>query len=110
MLRGDNKMIKIESRPCCIENNKYFLLYTVYTTVCTFCFVQCTRPCGGGEQFRNAICVDENGNIVPDKVCHNERKLYGQLCNTEECPRWVEGGWSGVSSNSLDQLKVIDLS
>jgi hypothetical protein len=61
----------------------------------------CSVACGGGTQFRNVTCVDQNHNILPDSACAAfPRPASTQACNVAACPsyEWAPGAWSVCSA------------
>ena len=47
--------------------------------------MQCSRSCGGGNQFRDVTCLDNKGQV--SKECHSKNKpYYYQRCNNTPCP------------------------
>lgn len=58
---------------------------------------ECSRPCGGGDQSRNAYCVDEIGRKVSYDSCKMQRKVTAQKCNMVSCPHWVTADWTACS-------------
>lgn len=46
----------------------------------------CSKPCGGGKQYRKVTCNDINGNIVDDSMCDKTEKPVSERdCNTQPC-------------------------
>jgi thrombospondin motif-containing protein 9 len=47
----------------------------------------CTVNCGGGWQYRNVYCLDQNNLRTADSNClANQKPITSQLCNTQSCP------------------------
>ncbi|UYV76870.1 hypothetical protein LAZ67_14002267 [Cordylochernes scorpioides] len=61
----------------------------------------CSASCGGGIQQRPVYCVREGGSrerVDPSHCSNRARPLAHRRCNVQTCPVWLEGPWSGVSS------------
>ncbi|KAL1425853.1 hypothetical protein MTO96_018835 [Rhipicephalus appendiculatus] len=57
----------------------------------------CSKTCGGGEQARSAVCVNENQERHPDSQCDLSARLVKRPCNQGDCPRWELGHWTECS-------------
>ncbi|ELU06312.1 hypothetical protein CAPTEDRAFT_158288 [Capitella teleta] len=59
---------------------------------------KCSRTCGGGVQYRDAKCVDHNDEELESTECRPEhRQALAQMCQTHDCPEWLEGEWGKCS-------------
>jgi Thrombospondin type 1 domain len=61
----------------------------------------CSKSCGAGTRDRIVVCAEESNGIknkVPDEACRGVRPKAQEPCNTHECPKWIVGDWSGVST------------
>lgn len=56
----------------------------------------CNTTCGGGVQYRTAICVDSNRRPVSEENCMGQKKDLERACGNEECPKWAFKNWSRV--------------
>lgn len=54
----------------------------------------CSRPCGGGTQYRTVTCRRNDGQTVSDSYCGGGKPSTSQYCNNGTC-RWYQGAWSG---------------
>ncbi|XP_043589159.1 A disintegrin and metalloproteinase with thrombospondin motifs 9 isoform X1 [Bombus pyrosoma] len=57
----------------------------------------CNTTCGGGVQYRTAICVDSNRRPVSEENCIGQKKDLERACGNEECPKWAFKNWSRCS-------------
>ena len=57
----------------------------------------CSRPCGGGRQYRFVSCVGDEGKPADDVECGGAARepASERACNWQECPtyEWVAGEW-----------------
>ena len=66
-------------------------------------FTPCSKTCGGGIQYRHAVCYKRYEGIVEDKYCwsnaENKRpEAVDRTCNDESCPAdWWIGPWQPCS-------------
>lgn len=58
---------------------------------------QCTSTCGGGEQARQGLCEDGDGQVVEDQHCDHLVRVTRRECGQQDCPRWSTGDWSACS-------------
>ncbi|XP_037641856.1 A disintegrin and metalloproteinase with thrombospondin motifs 16 [Sebastes umbrosus] len=70
----------------------------------------CSRSCGGGEQTRQARCVQRTSqtdvDAVADSHCAPPTPARRQACNTHSCPPvWTAGPWSQCSRKCGSGLK-----
>ncbi|PVD24393.1 hypothetical protein C0Q70_14875 [Pomacea canaliculata] len=59
---------------------------------------QCSVSCGSGTKGRQARCVDEDGQELPDSDCETKDKVTSAACNTQLCPEWQTGDWLPCSA------------
>lgn len=66
------------------------------------CFLQCTKPCGGGIKTRLVVCQRPNGERFNDLSCEiHDKPPDREQCNTQPCsssPHWSTDPWSSVRS------------
>ncbi|CAL1267123.1 unnamed protein product [Larinioides sclopetarius] len=60
---------------------------------------QCSATCGGGQQYRKALCIGDGTVELSDSECKNESKVTEQTCATEACPFWKPDEWTDCSSS-----------
>ncbi|XP_046582334.1 A disintegrin and metalloproteinase with thrombospondin motifs 9-like [Haliotis rubra] len=59
---------------------------------------KCTKTCGGGNQTREAQCVNEDAHVVDNRHCEDKHKEpLVQSCNEVPCAQWRSGAWTGCS-------------
>jgi len=69
----------------------------------------CSRPCGGGRQKRDIVCMQRHGpnddRRVKNKHCRGMiRPPRARSCNSEECvPEWKYGEWSEVRGSIISE-------
>ena len=84
--------LKISSakwRPCCLGLN------VLDINSC----LQCSPPCGEGQQFRAVYCVSPDGLYQPEAHCPQQnRPEEFRMCSLGPCPEamWVMGEWGEV--------------
>ena len=71
--------------------------YVIVTYLCDLS--QCTKACGGGYQYRRAICKQPSGKPAPQSRCDVTTRVISQRCNTEGCPVWELGAWQQCSAS-----------
>ncbi|KAJ8302103.1 hypothetical protein KUTeg_021090 [Tegillarca granosa] len=59
--------------------------------------LQCSVTCGRGEQQRDVVCIDEEGNVRPSAECPGRKPRNHKVCRTGRCPRWRSSHWSKCS-------------
>ncbi|XP_043795099.1 A disintegrin and metalloproteinase with thrombospondin motifs 9-like isoform X3 [Apis laboriosa] len=57
----------------------------------------CNATCGGGIQYRTAICIDSNQRTVSEENCMGQRKILENACANDPCPKWTFKNWSNCS-------------
>ncbi|XP_017755723.1 PREDICTED: A disintegrin and metalloproteinase with thrombospondin motifs 9 [Eufriesea mexicana] len=57
----------------------------------------CNVTCGGGVQYRTAICVDSNRRPVSEENCMGQKKDLERPCGQDACPKWTLKNWSRCS-------------
>uniref|UniRef100_T1J768 Ig-like domain-containing protein n=1 Tax=Strigamia maritima TaxID=126957 RepID=T1J768_STRMM len=61
----------------------------------------CSASCDGGWQERKVYCAETSSDGTSTRVeetrCTKRKPKSKQHCNTEDCPKWHEGPWSGCS-------------
>ncbi|XP_025423198.1 A disintegrin and metalloproteinase with thrombospondin motifs 9-like isoform X2 [Sipha flava] len=57
----------------------------------------CSKTCGSGVQYREAHCVNDNGESMEESSCNDSEKIVLRTCGTEKCPQWSVGEWSSCS-------------
>ncbi|XP_034187688.1 A disintegrin and metalloproteinase with thrombospondin motifs 9 isoform X1 [Osmia lignaria lignaria] len=57
----------------------------------------CSVTCGGGVQYRTAVCVDSNWRRVSDESCARQEKHLKRICGQDPCPQWDLGKWHSCS-------------
>ncbi|XP_041349612.1 A disintegrin and metalloproteinase with thrombospondin motifs 9-like [Gigantopelta aegis] len=57
----------------------------------------CSKTCGGGKQYRQSRCVDDEENDVPDERCSKKERILSQACNEQPCALWETSEWTGCS-------------
>ncbi|KAJ8302105.1 hypothetical protein KUTeg_021092 [Tegillarca granosa] len=57
----------------------------------------CSVTCGRGEQQRDVVCIDEEGNVRPSAECPGRKPRNHKVCRTGRCPRWRSSHWSKCS-------------
>ncbi|XP_070503091.1 A disintegrin and metalloproteinase with thrombospondin motifs 12 [Chironomus tepperi] len=66
-------------------------------------FTPCSKTCGGGIQYRHAVCYKRYEGIVEDKYCwsnaeNKKPEAVNRTCNDESCPAdWWIGPWQPCS-------------
>ncbi|XP_050542210.1 A disintegrin and metalloproteinase with thrombospondin motifs 20-like isoform X1 [Daktulosphaira vitifoliae] len=65
----------------------------------------CSKSCGTGVQYREAFCVNNNGDLKEEISCNADEKIISRSCNTEKCPEWSMGDWSSCSATCGEGLK-----
>ncbi|XP_064632863.1 A disintegrin and metalloproteinase with thrombospondin motifs 9-like [Lineus longissimus] len=60
---------------------------------------ECSTTCGGGFQYRDATCVDDQGVSYPDSECSTSKKITSQNCQELRCPDWTASDWSQCSTS-----------
>lgn len=67
-------------------------------------FTPCSKTCGGGIQFRHAVCYKRYEGIVDDNYCwtnaeNKKPEAVNRTCNDESCPVvWWIGPWQPCSA------------
>lgn len=76
-------------------------------------FTTCTKPCGGGSQWRSVQCVHEvtrgvgNTLVVPDSHCPEPRPQERRMCNLVDCvARWKPDKWTKCSKSCDGGVKT----
>ena len=61
----------------------------------------CSRLCNGGTQSRTTQCKMKlsNKNVASQYCIYSPQPPTSQSCNTQRCPSWNVGGWSGCSNS-----------
>ncbi|XP_076172003.1 A disintegrin and metalloproteinase with thrombospondin motifs 9 isoform X2 [Ptiloglossa arizonensis] len=57
----------------------------------------CSVTCGGGVQYRTAVCVHSNGRPVSEDNCARQEKHLRRTCGQDACPKWDFGKWTACS-------------
>ena len=73
------------------------------------CFlVQCSVPCGGGDQSRPLSCVRlEDVSAVEDTLCEGQpRPVHQRPCYSQPCAQWTAAKWSEVGLLWLDMYEM----
>ncbi len=61
--------------------------------------LQCSKLCGGGEQWRRVVCMHRDDLAeVNDLFCEgsSSKPERRQTCNTQTCLEWDTSQWSQV--------------
>ena len=58
----------------------------------------CSLTCGGGIQYRTAVCVDSEAKTLDDGKCFAIASETTQKCGKEDCPKWRTGDWTEVTN------------
>ena len=58
--------------------------------------LQCSKSCGGGAQYRDAVCMNAKNETVADSQCRGSKDT-SRRCNKAPCPVWQLGDWTQVS-------------
>ncbi|XP_015223843.1 A disintegrin and metalloproteinase with thrombospondin motifs 18 isoform X2 [Lepisosteus oculatus] len=71
---------------------------------------ECSRTCGGGEQFRPVQCLRkvtfQREEVVVHSLCPVKTPAQIQACNTQACqPEWNTGAWTQCSKTCGRGLK-----
>ena len=56
----------------------------------------CSATCGGGVQYRTAVCVDPESKTLKEDKCLAIRAEKRKECGMETCPAWKTGDWTEV--------------
>lgn len=65
----------------------------------------CSRPCGGGNRFRDVWCKNTKGAKVAEKLCKNSKPDSHEDCNMEKCCHTDNDCDSGGICNGVKCIK-----
>ncbi|XP_076873663.1 thrombospondin type-1 domain-containing protein 4 isoform X2 [Brachyhypopomus gauderio] len=70
-------------------------------------WTQCAVPCGVGQRWREVVCVDALGDVVPDDDCNLQlRPAHLLNCDMGACTRaWFSSPWSDRCSADCGEGK-----
>ncbi|XP_053973328.1 A disintegrin and metalloproteinase with thrombospondin motifs 9-like isoform X2 [Hylaeus volcanicus] len=57
----------------------------------------CSVTCGGGVQYRTAVCEHSNGRPVSEDNCARQEKYLKRICGQDACPKWDFEKWTPCS-------------
>ena len=58
----------------------------------------CSSTCGGGVQYRTAVCVDSEARTLNGGKCFAIEPKRTQKCGKGDCPKWRTGDWTEVTT------------
>jgi hypothetical protein len=67
---------------------------------------ECTEPCGGGKQYRDATCLGSRGSIGSAAQCAGDAEPTERSCNEQACPTFYYrvGEWGACSKACRDEF------